>query len=1326
VGLFDWMRRSSRKSVPELWEEVRTLAAASRWDEARRHFKRISTQAHTVDMRLELARIAVSLKKDWIALEFVNEILERDPGNPSALSMRIELLRRQAPPEVPHYPDQEAANKKLAEMSAKVLSLFELGRFVDAIPIAQHAVDFARTHVGESSPSFATSLNNLAELYRETGDYATALSLCERACETRLAGLGKEHPDYATSLNSLAGLYRDLGNHAAALPLYRQALDVRRTVLGTGDPDYAISLNNLAELYQATGAYTAALPLYQQAREILSDGHPHYTAVLNNLAGLHWAMGDHSAALPLYQRACEIFRATLGEGHPSYAISLDNLAALLGAMGTFKSALGLHTKACEITRVALGEEHPDYATSLNNLAGLYGAMGNNEAALPLHLQALEVRRKALGDAHPKYATSLSNLAGVYQAMGDHAAALPLYQRASEILLASLGEGHRDYATSLNNLAECYHNLGDHTLALRLYMQARAARRAMLGEGHPDYAFSLNNLAELYRAMGDHAAALPLYRQASDILRAAFGANHPNYAASLNNLAELYRAMGDQASALPLLQQAGDIIRASLGEGHPDHAVTVSNLAGLYSAMGYHETALDLYQHARDIVAAALGERHPRHAAILSNLAGSYWAIGGHTAALPLYQQACEITRTALGEAHPQHATSLNNLAVLYHALGDRDSALKHHQQALDIRRTALGENHPDYAQSLKNLADLYAATGRIPEAIALTVQAAHIEEQFVGQIFSFGSERQRDAILERVRYTLDLLLSLVTSDPMTPREAVLQALDAVLRRKGLGAEALATQRLGILRGKHPHLEHKLREHTALSRQIAQATYAGPGAEGIAAHRALLTAWTARKDRLESELAGQIPEMKLERRPSAANRCAVASALPEGAVLAEFVRFEFIDFQADAAREEKSRYLAFLLPAGAPDDVRMIDLGDANRINGAIDRFRANLIAAGRDLTWSSDWGSQANSAADLTAGRAARQAVFDPLGLAPRVHARLVVAPDGDLTRLPFGVLPNDDGTLIGDDYLVSYVTSGRDVLRFGAEPAGRRAPAIVVADPDFDYGGGTARPESSGAHSSGRRSRDIGRLAFPIRRLPGTRKEGIEVAALLRITPWLDAKALEGRIKSECRSPSILHLATHGFFLEDQHDEKRRWLRTLGFRVGDLSDVEAKVFGSVGENPMLRSGLILAGVNHWHATKQPLPEAEDGLLLAEDVAGLELVDTELVVLSACDTGLGEVRTGDGVYGLQRAFVAAGAKALIMSLWKVPDEPTRELMAHFYQCLLVNRQGKAEALHNAQIAMKAKYSCPSYWGAFVCLGDPGPLSRSDDSLINPSRVSEPP
>jgi tetratricopeptide (TPR) repeat protein len=964
-------------------------------------------------------------------------------------------------------------------------------------------------------------------------------------------------------------------------------------------------------------------------------------------------------------------------------------------------------------RAALGEAHPRYAKSLHTLASLHHLRGDYARAEPLFRQASEVIRAALGESHPDYAKNLHALGSLHHLKGDYAQAEPLLRQALQATRAALGESHPDYASSLHDLASLYQSKGDYASAEPLLRRALEVTRAALGESHPDYATNLNNLAVLYESKGDYAQAEPLIRQALEVKYAALGADHPDYAGILNNLASLYQSKGDYLSAEPLLRQAVKVRRAAVGEAHRDYATNLNNLAVLYESKGDYAQAGPLLRQALEVKRAALGEAHPHYASSLNNLARLYMLKGDYASAEPLNREALEVTRAALGEAHPDYAASLNHLAVLYESKGDHASAEPLYRQALDVKRAALGEAHPDYAICLSNLALLLAATRRFQNAWELIVRAAEIGDRTVGQFFSVSSDRQRLAIMKTMRGDLYIALSLLAQSLGRSHEAVATAASLVLRRKALTTEASATQREAVLRGKYHHFAPRLEELTTLKRQLAQTALAGPGPGGLVEQHARLEELQAGIDRMETDLAQRIPEMNIEQYLLAADGRTVAMKLPEGVTLVEFVCFPYVDFGAASAPEQErwqGRYLAFVLKAGVPHAVRMIDLGEAGPIDRMIDEFRKSLSGpAGRDVTATAAKPNPRMAAQMLATGLPLRRAVFDPLVQTLGGCSRLLISSDGDLTRLPFGVLPTDDHRPLLDDLAISYLSSGRDVLRFGIAATGQPTAPLIAADPDFDFGGDRGPGAVTVAASSGRRSRDLdGSLRFPINRLEGTRREGEQIARMLRVQPWLEGNLLEARLKRECRSPRILHIATHGFFLEDQHRELREYVRRFGLH-DQLTDEGQRMLDEVPENPMLRSGLILAGVNTWHRDgKQPLPGIEDGLLTAEDVTGLDLLATELVVLSACDTGLGEVRTGEGVFGLQRAFILAGAKTLVMSLWKVPDQQTQELMVDFYRRLLAG-DGKAEALRQAQLAMKQKYPDPYYWGAFVCLGDPGPM-----------------
>ena len=781
---------------------------------------------------------------------------------------------------------------------------------------------------------------------------------------------------------------------------------------------------------------------------------------------------------------------------------------------------------------------------------------------------------------------------------------------------------------------------------------------------------------LYYAMGDYAAAEPLYRQARDIVRQVLGEQHPNYAASLNNLAVLYQDMGNYAAAEPLLRQALDIRRQALGEQHPDYATSLNNLAVLYDAMG--------------------------------NYAGSE----------PLYRQASDTWRQALGEQHPDYATSLDNLANLYREMGDYAAAEPLYRQARDIRRQGLGEQHPDYATSVNNLASLYAATGREAEALVLRQEAAVIDDHMLGQVFSIGSERQRMAYLATLQGRLYAFLSLVVQHLPSSHAAVAAAFDLLLRRKAIGAEALAAQRDAVLGGRYPALATQLQELTTWRRQIALKMLAGPAqGEDPQAHQAQLAQWTAHKERLEAELVRQIPEMNLEQLRGA-DRQAVAQALPPGSALVEFVYCRLFDFKAVPARGQQhwqpAHYLAFVLPAGAPDQVHMLDLGDAANIDRLLAGFRAAITGDDDGSHLARPFRREAaQPALPANDGVDLRRALFDPLVPVLNGCTRLFLAPDGDLTRLPFEALPTGDGRRLIDDYQFSYFSTGRDVLRFGAATSGQPAAPIVAADPDYDLGNepepkpaATELKAAEDAMRQGRRSRALDPSALHFAPLPGTEVEGESIGAQLGVQPWLKGAALERRLKTS-PAPRILHIATHGFFLEDQPHDPNETQLGLDMAGSTAANSLGRLAHAM-ENPLLRSGLALAGANTWLSRKQLPEEAEDGLLTAEDVSGLDLLGTELVVLSACDTGLGAVHAGEGVFGLRRAFVLAGAQTLVMSLWKVPDRETQQLMVDFYGRIL-SGEPRAAALRAAQLAMRHQHPQPKFWAAFICQGEPEPL-----------------
>jgi CHAT domain-containing protein/tetratricopeptide (TPR) repeat protein len=759
--------------------------------------------------------------------------------------------------------------------------------------------------------------------------------------------------------------------------------------------------------------------------------------------------------------------------------------------------------------------------------------------------------------------------------------------------------------------------------------------------------------------------------------------------ALVKLGAVYQKIGDYPAAVRAYEEARAELSLRWSRPREETGELLHNVGALFLEMNDLDQAEPVLRHALEYQRRAHGEQHPAYATALLNLAVWHQRSRQYPEALALMRESVQTRTRVLGEKHPESVLALSHLALALCEAGDYEAARPLADQAV-AGRLAFGAGHPLHEHALATRARLDVIAGRPADALDRLREVAAAERRAIGRTFAVTSDGQRLGYLEKVRRRLFTVLSLVRTHLSEEPAAVAEAYDLVLTRKGLTAEAAAARRDAVLGGRYPHLEGKLRELSALRQQIAARVLAGPGALGAGAHRLILEGWQERQAALEVELAGAIPEVGLEQQLLAGDRAAVAARLPARSALIELVRFDLFDFRAVAARGDEewqpARYLAFVLRPEAPDRVVMADLGEASEIEDLVGELRTDLIGGpeegARGMALFDDVPAEVST---IWPGSELRERVLGPLQGALEGTEHLIVAPDGELAVVPFEVLPAADGRPLLESYRFSYLGVGRDALRIGA--AGR-APGrpLVIAGPDFDLGTVPRGPRN--AERRGAVSRDLdGSLRFPP--LPGALEEGRVVGMLLGVEPAIGPAAVEAAVM-QASGPRVLHLATHGFFLPDR------------------PAAPGERFRGALESALLRSGLALAGANTWLAGGTPPPRAGDGLLTAEEVTGLDLLGTDLVVLSACETGLGDVRAGEGVFGLRRAFQLAGAGTVVMSLWKVADDPTRELMEEFYRHLLAGLP-RAEALRRGQLRTRSWHPDRRVWGAFVLQGDPGPL-----------------
>jgi tetratricopeptide (TPR) repeat protein len=951
----------------------------------------------------------------------------------------------------------------------------------------------------------------------------------------------------------------------------------------------------------------------------------------NEVTELYQA-GKFYEAVPIAQESLELSEKALGPDHPDTSQALNNLAVLYYFMGDYARAEPLYQRALEVVEKALGPDHPTTAQALSNLAVLYDSMGDYTRAEPLYRRALKIREKALGPDHPDTSQALNNLAVLYSSMGDYAKAEPLYLRALKIREKVLGPDDWATAQTINNLAGLYRSMGDYAKAEPLYQRALRISR-MLGPDRPDTATALNNLATLYYSMGDYAKAEPLYQRALKIREKVLGPDHPDTNQALSNLAVLYYSMGDYAKAEPLCQRALEIAEKALGPDHPATAQALNNLAALYDSMGDYAKAEPLYQRALKIREKALGPDHPDTAQTLNNLAELYRSMG-YAKAEPLYKRALKIDEKALGPNHPATAQALNNLAALYDFMGNYAKAEPLYQRALKIREKALGPDHPDTAQTLNDLAFVKIALGETENALPLAKRAQQAEEKYLSNILSFTSEQQRLAF-QKTTHPYALFANLGSAADLA---------QTVLRQKGVVLDSLLEDFVvaeASADRKQPEIIAQLR---AAKQRLMQLVLEVPKdlSEASQKQRAAEKEKLSKEvERIEAGLAREVTGLGKARRALSITVPQVQSILPKQALLIELLRY---DHYLGKGRFQ-DHYGAVVIPPNC--EPKWVALGAAAEIEENVKVYQRSV----REKT---------DEATLVNILKALRERVWAPIEKAfPQGCTTVIVSPDGELSFVSFATLLTPDDRFLGEQYSIRYVASGRDLLR-ETKPSDNPM-TVVFANPDFDRPAITQVAGSSSAVTVRlRETRDLQSISLPP--LPGTADEAaaLEKRAGKAVKVFLGSNATEAEL-SQVNSPRVLHLATHGFFLPELE---------LGKQADPLQRQPSEISKTKLENPMHRSGLALAGaqwtLDAWSRGEVP-PIDNDGIVTAEEVSGLKLNGTWLVVLSASETGLGEARTGEGVMGLRRGFIQAGVQNLLMTLWPISDKITVKIMLDFYE-----------------------------------------------------------
>ncbi|HSU29112.1 MAG TPA: CHAT domain-containing tetratricopeptide repeat protein, partial [Chitinophagaceae bacterium] len=884
-----------------------------------------------------------------------------------------------------------------------------------------------------------------------------------------------------------------------------------------------------------------------------------------------------------------------------------------------------------------------------------------------------------------YAVLVSDNAGAFNPQGGRELGgkfLTLKNVSTAVLRGNFELSDADNAKLNIEMGETGYAMGRYVYAERRYRAAMNYYEKGGMTGDPVYMKVLSNYGLLYSTMGRFTQAEKYTMQALGLRISRFGENDPGVAASFNNSAVLHYNLGQYNESEKDFQKAFAVLQFNKLESDLSSAIVLNNRAILYQALGrYDQAEKDMQK------AMAIGEtlsptrKSGNRVKFFSNLALLYQQMGKYPEAENIYQK---MDSRILDRAKPEYANMLNNLAVLYLLMNKPDSVEHLLQRSAAIFKTTLGENNPAYAKVISDLGNYYRYRGSYTDAQPLLEQALTIREAALGKHHPLYAQSQEDlAILFWKTKQVDKALPLY-------REVMSNSIDFINRYFPPMSEAEKTKYWDLLAPRFQRFFNFAVETSAGNKAILNELFEYRMAtKGLLLHstrkirEAIMNSgneqlindyltWVDHKEELTRlyafskedlqeqsvnldslESVANAMEKKLSENSkdfssfyftSITNFKSVRDLLKSNEALIEFIRIRYFD----QSFNDSSYYAALVIIPGAPQP-KLVLLKEGPALESKYSKtYRVSMKnKINDDQSYTHFW---------------------QPLEAELKGKKKIYVSLDGVYNQINLNTLKKG-----GTDYLINqydFILLGnpRDlVIQKTANTANNTRMATLLGDPNYG--------------------------SDKIPQLPATKTEVDSINKVLKLSGYqvnefMENEATETNLK-QSKSLSILHIATHGFFFPDV--DKASW------PIGVHSEY-AK------DNVLLRSGLMLSGAKVPDQLSPSLDSSNNGIITSYEAMNLDLKGTKLVVLSACETGLGEVRAGEGVYGLQRAFMVAGANALIMSLWKVDDVATQQLMTGFYYNW-VKTGDMQKAFKQAQLQLMVKFKHPYYWGAFVIMED---------------------
>ncbi len=945
-------------------------------------------------------------------------------------------------------------------------------------------------------------------------------------------------------------------------------------------------------------------------------------------------------------------------------------------IGDYSLALDFLELSADIKKRILGENHPSYAVSLNDFGVIYDDLGEFSKAEAYYLQSLEIKKGYYGENSIEYAITLCNLATHYQDVGEYSKAEACHLQALHIKYDLSGENTPEYAVTLHNLGTLYIKVLDYAKAESYLLHAVAIRKLVLGEEHFDYATSLNVLGGLYIEMGEYAKAETYLLQSADIWQRLIEGNHSGYAYTLNNLGLLYSAIGDISQAETYYLRALSLTKNTLTENHPLYATCLHNLGNLYNQKEDYPLAESYYVQALNALEAIYGKQHIDYAITLNALGELNYDRANYSQAEYYFLQALSIKRSVLGKDHPDCATTLHNLGNVYCRIRSYAKAESYLKQACTLTKAAYGETHPNYAITLTSLGLVYFEQVDDEKAEFYFTQVLQISKSRYIQTLNYMTDKQREHYWATIKDRFQLISPMFSYTCCSHRPSVSSfAYNNELFAKGVLLQSTEAIKRSIFESKDTTLIGRWNELTSLKQAIEILQEKDPLST-------TLPQYEQEAEQLEKEITKASATYRDNIRQWNITWDSVRNHLTSDQLA--------IEFMSVPLSEDSTMYCALLLRKNS-------------KYPELIPLFEEKEALSMWDM--SDDWSTNDMYSED-TNGRKFSKLIWSKLLPYLKKGETVYFAATGILHQLAIEALPYDENHSMADMFNLVRVSSTREIVT--RHDHSDNSTAVLYGGIQYDVTADTLLAQSQQyATMSLLASRGIDNDTTnrgTVDYLPGTKIEADSIQQILeksnvQVQLFTSTNANEESFKALSGThQNILHIGTHGFFWTDSTAQKKDYFSQRMIGMDNAMSAPPTI------DPLNRCGLLFAGANlAMQGHSADLPEGvQDGILTAKEISLLDLRDADLVVLSACETGKGEI-TGDGVFGLQRAFKMAGARTIIMSLWPVSDQATQLFMTEFFRYWITNGLPKREAFRKAQNQVRQAYGEPIYWAGFIML-----------------------